>query len=69
MRFKDNFINKEKNFLINPNFNSSLISVDKHGLAYLCVNLEGDFVNYCQKKDVFYSDSEVFDWFELGKML
>ena len=69
VRFRDNFINFDKNFLVEPNFNSSLISVDKHANAYLITDLAGNFVDYCDKKDVFYSDSEVFDWFELGKML
>lgn len=69
VRFKHNFINFDKNFLVEPNFNSSLISVDKHASAYLITDLKGNFVDYCDKKDVFYSDSEVFDWFELGKML
>lgn len=69
VRFKNGFINFEKNHLIDPKFNSSLISTDKNGIAYLCLDLAGNFVDYCDKKDVFYSDSEVFDWFELGKML
>lgn len=69
VRFRDNFINFDKNFLVEPNFNASLISVDKHANAYLITDLKGNFVDYCDKKDVFYSDSEVFDWFELGKML
>lgn len=69
VRFKDNSINATKEYLVKPNFNSSLISTDKHGFAYLCVDLEGNFINYCDKNDVFYSDGEVFDWFELGKML
>ena len=69
VRFRDGFINFEKNLHVLPNFNSSLISVDKHKNAYLIVDLEGNFVDYCEKKDVFYSDSEVFDWFEIGKML
>lgn len=69
VRFRGGFINFEKDYLVEPNFNSSLISVDKHANAYLITDLAGNFVDYCDKKDVFYSDSEVFDWFELGKML
>lgn len=69
VRFRGGFINFEENYLIEPNFNSSFISVDKHANAYLITDLAGNFVDYCDKKDVFYSDSEVFDWFELGKML
>ena len=69
VRFKDNFINFDKNLLINPEFNPALISTDKHSNAYLIVQLNGKFVDYCQKSDVFYSDSEIYDWFELGKML
>ena len=69
VRFRGGFINFDKNYLVEPNFNSSFISVDKHANAYLITDLAGNFVDYCDKKDVFYSDSEVFDWFELGKML
>ena len=69
VRFKDDYINFEKNFLVKPNFNSSLISLDKHSSAFLTVNLKGEFINYCTKNDVFYSDGEIFDWFELGRML
>lgn len=69
VRFRGGFINFEENYLVEPNFNSSFVSVDKHANAYLITDLAGNFVDYCDKKDVFYSDSEVFDWFELGKML
>ena len=69
VRFKNNFINFDKDYLLEPKFNPSFISASNHGIAYLCVDLAGNFVDYCEKKDVFYSDSEVFDWFELGKML
>lgn len=69
VRFRGGFINFEENYLVEPNFNSSFVSVDKHANAYLIIDLAGNFVDYCDKKDVFYSDSEVFDWFELGKML
>lgn len=69
VKFRDNYINFDKNLQISPNFNPSLISVDKNRAAYLLVDLEGNFVDYCKKKDIFYSDSEIFDWFELGKML
>lgn len=69
VKFRDNYINFDKNLQISPNFNPSLISVDKNRAAYLLVDLEGNFIDYCKKKDVFYSDSEIFDWFEIGKML
>lgn len=69
VRFKDNYINIDKDYFIKPNFNTSLISTNKHGIAYLCVDLNGNFINYCDKKDVFYSDSEVYDWFKIGEML
>ena len=69
VRFKDGFINIDKRFLVKPGFDGSLVSVDKQARAYLCVDLAGGFADYCKKKDVFYSDAEVFDWFELGRML
>ena len=69
VRYKDGYINFDKDFQIQPPFTQSLISTDRNKNAYLTVKLNGDFVNYCEKKDVFYSDSEVFDWFELGNMI
>lgn len=69
VRFRDGFINVDKNLQILPKFQSSLITVDRHYNAYLIVDLEGDFIDYCAKNDVFYSDLEIFDWFEIGKML
>lgn len=69
VRFKENHINFDENLQVSPNFAPSLITLGKHRDAYLTIDLQGNFVNYCDKKDVFYSDSEVFDWFELGKML
>lgn len=69
VRFKGGKINSEADYVVEPGFNGSLISLNKHGIAYLITNLRADFVDYCDKKDVFYADSEVFDWFEIGKML
>ena len=69
VRFKEKTINFDKNLQVKPNFSPSLITLGKHREAYLTVNLNGDFINYCDKKDVFYSDYEVFDWFEIGKRL
>lgn len=69
VRYTEGHINIDKDFQVQPSFAQSLISVDKNKRAYLTVKLNGDFVNYCDKKDVFYSDSEVFDWFELGNMI
>lgn len=69
VRFKDGYINATKDLQVKPKFNSSLITLDKHRKAYLTLTLNGDFKNYCDKKDVFYSDSEVFDWFDIGRLL
>ena len=32
---------------------------------YITVQLDGKFIKYCEKSDICYSKSEVFDWFEL----
>ena len=69
VRFKNGFINFNKNYLVKPKFDSSLISLDKHSNAFLITDLAGNFVDYCKNTDIVFSDSEVFDWFELGKML
>lgn len=36
---------------------------------YITVNLSGNFIQYCEKDDICYSKSEIFDWFELAKLL
>ena len=36
---------------------------------YLTVKLTGKFVKYCDKQDICFSKSEVFDWFELADLL
>ena len=64
--FKDNLINGKGEFAISANIDTDLITKQS---TYLTVDLEGNFINYCDKKDVFYSKSEVFDWFELGNYL
>lgn len=69
VRFRGVFINLDENYLVKPKFDYKTIYASKKRVNYLCVNLGGDFVDYCEKDDVFYSDGEVFDWFELGKML
>jgi len=69
VRFKEKFINFTRDLQITPNFSPNLITKDKHKNAYLTVDLDGNFVDYCEKNDVCYSDSEVFDWFEIGKQL
>ena len=60
--FKDGYINGKGEYQISPTLNKSLITNKD---TYLTVNLQGDFVNYCDKNDIFYSKSEIYDWFEL----
>ena len=69
VRFQNGHINADKKVSVQPNFNSLSIGIMKTEIKYLIVDLAGNFIDYCDRKDVFYSDSEVFDWFELGKML
>ena len=64
--FKGDFINGSGDFSVVPSFSTNLITNKDN---YIITNLDGDFVDYCDKNDVFYSKSEIFDWFELGKML
>ena len=37
--------------------------------VYVTLTLNGDFHEYCEKEDVCFSKSEIFDWFELAEML
>lgn len=69
VRFKNEHINTKQDYQLKPNFDISAISTNKSQNTYLLLNLNGDFIDYCKKDDVFYSDSEVFDWFLLGSML
>ena len=36
---------------------------------YITIRLNGNFVQYCNKNDICYSKSEIYDWFELAKLL
>lgn len=60
--FSDGYINGKGDFQLTPKFNTSLIT---NNYTYLTLNLQGDFINYCDKQDVFYSKNEIYDWFEL----
>lgn len=60
--FSDGYINGKGDYQLYPKFNTTLITNRR---TYLTLNLQGDFINYCDKEDVFYSKDEICDWFEL----
>lgn len=64
--YKDGYINGKGDFQINPTFNTNLITNQD---SYLTINLNGDFINYCNKEDVFYSKYEIYDWFSIKNNL
>lgn len=67
--YRDGFINYAQNYKIKPNFDTSLISHDAHGRGAVILNLNGDFIANCDKSDVFFSDAEIFDAFEIASLL
>lgn len=69
VRFRDGHFGLEDDCRVVPSFDGSLISLEKRGVAYVTADLSGDFVDFCDKDDVFYSDREAYDWFEIGSML
>lgn len=66
VEFRRNLINGEGNYAIVANLKANIPTGSNQ---YLTVRLNGEFVQYCEKKDICYSKSEIFDWFEIGKTL
>lgn len=66
VEFQNNTINYDSNYEITPNLNFNVPTGKKQ---YITVQLDGQFVKYCDKTDICYSKSEVFDWFEIANFL
>ena len=71
----DSYINVEfTNNAINDRSDYEIIVDVQHNIPtgkkqYITVQLDGKFVKYCDKSDICYSKSEVYDWFELSQLL
>lgn len=64
----EGYINSDKDLQIHVDFNSK-----EHGVVrknnYITTNLNKDFIQLCDKEDVIFSDSEIFDILEIGDLL
>ena len=71
----DSYINVEfTNNTINDRSDYEVVVDVQHNIPtgkkqYITVQLDGKFVKYCDKSDICYSKSEVYDWFELSQLL
>lgn len=66
VKFENNMINgRKKDAFVSP----VQLDLPTRQRLYITLRLNGEFYSYCDKEDVFFSDIEVRDWFELGKML
>ena len=66
VEFQNNLINYRSDYEVAVNLGYDLPTSKKQ---YITVQLDGKFVRYCDKNDVCFSKSEVYDWFELFQLL
>lgn len=66
VEFQNNLINYRSDYEIAVDLGYDLPTSSKQ---YITVQLDGKFIKYCDKKDVCFSKSEVYDWFELFNLL
>lgn len=66
VEYLNNLVNSKGEYAFPIDINYDIPTGQKH---YITVQLDGTFVKYCEKNDICYSKSEIFDWFELGKLL
>lgn len=66
VEFQNNVINYRSDYEITVNLQADIPTAKKQ---YLTVQLDGKFIKYCDKEDICFSKSEVYDWFELIQML
>lgn len=62
--FFKNLINGEGDYAI-----TNSLDLPSGKRIYVTVTLGGYFVKYCEKEEVCYSKSEIYDWFELAELL
>lgn len=66
VEFRNNVINERSDYEITVNLQADIPTAQKQ---YLTVQLDGKFIKYCDKEDICFSKSEVYDWFELIQSL
>ena len=64
--FKNNLINGAGKYAIASDIEADIPTGQN---LTITVRLDGSFVKYCEKNEVCYSKSEIFDWFELAELL
>ena len=69
VRWKDNLLAFSADNALKSDFNVELNNFLTNEINYLITDLQGNFVDFCEKRDVFFSDSEAGDWYEIGKLL
>ncbi len=66
VEFENNRVNGRTEYGFPIDTNADISTGKKH---YMTVKLNGNFIKYCDKSDICFSKSEVYDWFELAEML
>ena len=66
VEFRNNVINERSDYEITVDLQADIPTGKKQ---HLTIQLDGKFIKYCDKEDVCFSKSEIYDWFELIQML
>lgn len=66
VEFQNNLINYRSDYEIAVDLGYDIPTSQKQ---YITVQLDGKFIKYCDRSDVCFSKSEVYDWFELIQLL
>lgn len=65
VEFQNNLINYRTDYEISVDLQHDLPTAKKQ---HITVQLDGKFVKFCDKKDICFSKSEIYDWFELFQL-
>ena len=66
VEFQNNLINYRSDYEVAVDLQYDLPTSKKQ---YLTVQLDGKFIKYCDKNDICFSKSEIYDWFELFQLM
>lgn len=64
--YENNLVNCRGNLTFPIDIRANIPTGQKH---FLTVQLNGNFVKYCEKNEICYSKEEICDWFELAELL
>lgn len=68
-KFINRHINRQKDYQITPTDEVLKNHPKGNKIKYVTLDLKGNFIKYCKKEDVIFSDSEVYDILEIGRQL